>query len=73
MESFLGSYGIEIVVSLIVGVLTTLFGRIIYFTFLKEQYKIKRMKNYSDFVYETLKKFYRCELKTWRKIFKYKY
>jgi hypothetical protein len=36
MESFLGSYGIEIVVSLIVGVLTTLFGRIIYFTFFKK-------------------------------------
>ena len=30
------------------------------------------MKNYSDFVYETLIKFYKCELKTWREIFKYK-
>ena len=40
---------------------------------LVDLHKTKRMKNYSDFVYETLKKFYRCELKTWRKIFKYKY
>ena len=31
------------------------------------------MKNYSNNVYETLKKFYRYELKTWRKIFEYKY
>ena len=30
------------------------------------------MKNYSDFVYEILIKFYKCELKTWRNIFKYK-
>ena len=40
---------------------------------LVDLHKTKMMKNYSDFVYETLKKFYRCELKTWRKIFKYKY
>jgi len=30
------------------------------------------MKNYSDFIKETLIKFYKCELKTWRKIFRYK-
>ena len=30
------------------------------------------MKNYSDLMKETLRKFYKCELNTWREIFKYK-
>ena len=34
--------------------------------------EINWMKNYSDFVCETLIKLYKCEMRTWRNISKYK-
>jgi len=37
MELFFSSYGIEIVVSMILGVLATIFGRIIYFGYFKKK------------------------------------
>jgi len=37
MELFFSSYGIEIVVSMIAGVLVSIFGRIIYFSFFKKK------------------------------------
>jgi len=37
MESFFSSYGIEIVVSMIVGVLASIFGRMIYFSYFKKK------------------------------------
>jgi len=37
MELFFNSYGIEIVVSMVVGVLVSIFGRVIYFSYFKKK------------------------------------